>query len=147
MTTPTPVEAFKTYFDRDFIFGDGKDTVRDSDIQRAIDSAGLIFNSDLWDSATEINSAFQILTAHCLVKTREAGGGLDKGLGIGSTGSAPVSNKSAGSLNVSYTLPTEVTDNPALSDFLTTGYGRQYLQMLAPRLVGNMGNALSDTNP
>jgi hypothetical protein len=147
MTTPITVDDFKEYFDRDFVFGTGKETVRESDVQRAIDLAATIFNTSLWDSTAEINSAFMVLTAHCLVKAIEAGGGLEKGLGVASTGSAPVSSKSAGSLNVSYALPEEVTSNPILADFLTTGYGRQYLQMLAPRLVGNMASAESDTNP
>ena len=146
-TYPIDTDDFKAYFDRDFDYGTAKNTVRDSDITRAMSNAMMVFNNGLFDNDDEIENAFLILTAHCLVKLIGSGNGLYEGQGLGSNGSGPVSSKSGGGLSVSYSLPQQITEDPNLSDYLTTGYGRQYLAIIAPRLVGWMENIPGQTNP
>lgn len=145
--SPIVVSDFKSYYDRDFIYGTQKNTIRDKDITNAILMALSLFNPGLFEEALQA-TVFYPLVAHCLVKAINAGGGLDSiGQGIGSTGSGVVNNKSAGGMSVSYTIPTDLAEDPILNDLLTTGYGRQYLQVLVPNLIGNVGTAESTTNP
>ena len=148
MTAPIAVADFKTYFDRDFTFGTGKDTIRDADITKAIAEAYLLFNPGLFADVPSQAIAFEYLTAHLLVKSLMSTGGIiQQGQGVNSTGSFPISSKGAGPLNVSYGLPEDVVNNPALAQYLTTGYGVHYLNIVMPNLIGNFGSAQSDTNP
>lgn len=148
MTAPIAATDFKSYFDRDFIYGTDMTTVRDVDINNAISRANMFFNDSLWNSSDDIQSAFLLLTAHFLVRALDAGGGLNLlGAGSRSTGSGPVTQKSAGGMNVSYSLPAELIENPMLNDLMTTGYGKLYLQLVVPNLIGNFGTAYGRTNP
>ena len=65
MTPPIDVEDFQGYFDRDFVYGEAINTVREKDIQRAINEASLNFNESLFgtedldsDHNTEQDIAF-----------------------------------------------------------------------------------------
>jgi hypothetical protein len=149
MAAPTPIESFKAYFDRDFEYGTDKKDVRDKDISKAIDQANLVFNAALWADSASAAIAFKFLTAHYLVKDIQMAGGLNAaaGQGINSTPSFPINSKSAGQLSVSYTLPAEMADSAVLSQYLTTGYGMKYLQLLMPNLIGNVANAAEMTKP
>lgn len=148
MVTPITVEDFKTRFDRDFLFGTTIDTVRDQDIEVAFSQGTMNFNEGLFDS-DEIEEAFSLISAHCLVKLVTAGGGLKSsaGGGIKSSGSGAVASKSAGPLSVSYSLPGSLVNDPILSDLMTTGYGKMYLQILIPRLIGNVVSIKGATLP
>jgi hypothetical protein len=139
-TEPISVAGFKTYFDRDFTFGTALTTVRDVDIQKAIDEALALFNDSVWDSDAQEVIAFYNLTAHCLVKIMTSGG-------ANSTGSFAISNKSAGPLSVGYQIPQDLANNPILSLYLTTQFGLKYVQLLAPNLIGNMGTVEGITLP
>lgn len=141
------VSEFKTYYDRDFIYGTEIDKVRDKDIQAALDNAAMLQNSSIWDSAANAKTAFYLLTAHCLCKIVDSGGGLDQGRGLRSTGKSPIASKGVGGMNISYSLPADLAENPILNDLMTTGYGKMYLQLLTPRLVGNMVSIQGGTNP
>ena len=147
MTAPISASNFKTYFDRDFTFGTAKNTVRDSDITRAIAEAGALFNPGLWTAGVDLEISYEFLTAHCLVMNIIAAGGLDKqGNGPGSTGTFAISSKSAGPASIGYALP-DITANPILNQFLTTKYGQRYLEMLMPNLVGNAAAITGGTQP
>jgi hypothetical protein len=149
MTAPIDKDDFKTYFDRDFTFGESKLTIRDSDIDRAIAEAGALFNRALgWVVGTDLEIAYNFLTAHCLVTNIIAAGGIDKqGKGTGSTGTFAINSKSAGPLSVGYALPQELVDNPVLSQFMTTKYGQRYLELLIPKIAGNFMIAGGGTQP
>jgi hypothetical protein len=148
MTPPIAVADFQAYYDRDFVFGTQMNTVRTQDMQNAINRANMLFNPGLWDSAADAITAFQPLTAHCLVKALEAGGGLEReGAGVKSTGSGIVLSKNAGPMSVNYALPESLINNPICSDLMTTGYGKMYLQLVVPRLLGNVRVVRSDVNP
>ena len=141
------IEDFKDYYDRDFIYGTDISTIRDKDIQAALDNAGMLQNTSLWNSSADAKTALYLLSAHCLCKLIDAGGGLAVGDGLKSTGKSPIGSKGAGGMNISYTLPTSLADDPILSDMMTTGYGKMYLQLLVPKLVGNMLGIYGGTNP
>lgn len=148
-TPPITVSDFKSYFTREFIYGITPDTVLDGDIERAINESTLVFNSNLWIVPEEQIIAYQYLTAHFLVLNIRTAGGLSdpvSGKGITSTGSGTISSKSVGSVSVGYSLPSFITNSSALSGFLKTEFGIKYLQLLAPRLVGNVSIVDSGSN-
>lgn len=129
--------GFKTQFDRDFIFGKGKDTVRDSDITRGFNEATALFNAALWDSQ-ELPIAFYYASAHFMVLDVQAAGGLSalpQGLGTENRNTGAISAKSVGQLSITYGIPQNLIENPVLGQFMETSYGRRYLQMMAPRLI------------
>lgn len=145
---PITVAEFKDCFDRDFTFGTSIADVRDKDIERALNEGVGLFNSDLWDTVDQKKAAYQYLAAHFLVINIKAAGGVKKtGRGINSTGSFPLSNKSAGPLSVGYAIPNDLADNPILAQFNKTEYGQKYLMLLQPQLVGYMDTVEGGTNP
>jgi len=140
-------DDFKTYFDREFAYGDGMDTVRNSDVIRALGEAGVIINPDLWDDVTAIGAlteykiAFLYLTAHILSKSIQAAGGLSArklGLGVRQTGDGVIESKAAAGLQVGYAQMNLARESPILSQFLETPFGKKYLEMLYPRLVARV---------
>lgn len=142
------VAEFKTFFDRDFTFGSAIENVRDSDIERAINTGVPLFNPGLFDDIATRKLAASYQAAHLLVIAVKAAGGLKKkGKGINSTGSFPIANKSAGPLSVGYAIPQDVIENPVLFQFTKTEYGMMYLQLVTPYLIGNIGIAGGDTQP
>jgi hypothetical protein len=154
MTAPITIAEFKTHFVRDFEYGTQPSadsvsvTIMDSDIQGGIDEANLLFNTELWPSVADQKTPFYQLAAHCMVRNIQSAGGTNQiGQGVVSTGTSPINSKSVGPVSVSYTLPDKIVNNPALSFYLTTNYGQKYLQMVMPRLVGNIAIAGGGTLP
>ena len=145
---------FKAQFSRDFVYGPGADKVTDLDIQKGLNAASSLFNPCLFDTAplgvaplitSESLLAYLYLSAHFLVTSVQAAGGLGKvGRGTFSQGEGNVSSKGAGGVNIGFSWPSSITDNPALFQLAKTTYGQMYLQMLMPRLVGNIGIALGE---
>lgn len=141
MTFPATVSDFKSEFDRDFIYGAGLDTIRDKDITRAMTEGNILFNVRLWSSTDESKLAFLYLSAHCLVLSVQAAGGLTpkpSGLGVTNRGAGITQSKSVGQVSINYAIPQSVVDDPVLNQFMRTDYGQRYLQLVAPRLVGNI---------
>ena len=141
------IAEFKAAFDRDFTYGSTMDTVRDADIERAINTSVPMFNPALFGATDMQKQAALYLAAHTLVLIVRGAGGIKKKNGLSSTGSLPISSKSAGPLSVGYSAPQEVLDNPALFQFMKTEYGQMYLQLLVPNLVGYIGIAGGGTQP
>lgn len=140
MSLPATVTDFKTQFDRDFIYGTGKETVRDSDITRALTEATSVFNSDLW-SSDELKPAFLYAAAHFLVLNVQMAGGLaaaPSGKGVDNHGGGVTQSKSVAQVNIAYAIAEKFQNDPILSQFLRTDYGQRYLQMVSTRLVGNV---------
>lgn len=135
-TQPTIAE-FKATFDRDFTYGTGKETVRDSDIQRALDGAATVFNPAIWDD-TEGKTAYEYLSAHFLVLNIQMAGGLTKKNGTQNRGGGITQSKGAGQVNVAYGIPPRILEDAVLNQFMRTDYGMRYLQLITPRLIGNM---------
>ena len=141
MTAPADVADFKDQFDRDFIYGDGKDSVRDIDIQRGLNEADSIFNPDIWVSAAEQKIAYLYASAHFMVMNIQMAGGLSakpKGLGVRNRGGGIIAGKSVGQVSVTNGMPDSIVNDPILNQFMRTDYGLRYLAILTPRLVGNI---------
>lgn len=141
MTPLAEISDFKAQFNREFQYGTNQNQVQDADIQRALNEAASWFNSSLWDDTLETIIAYCYCTAHIMVQNIRESGGLtaeNQGLGLDSRGESAVSSKSVGPASVTYILPPSITDSPILSQFLSTGFGKRYLYMLTPRIVGNM---------
>ncbi len=131
MVTPTVAE-FKAYFDRDFPYGSTSATVKDADIQKALDEAALYFNDTLFSEAA-ISIAYLYLTAHLMVMNLRA-----STQGIAGNYSWLESSKSVGSVSTSSEIPEAIKSNPILSALSKTNYGAKYLSMLLPALVGQI---------
>lgn len=138
MTPPVTVADFKTRFARDFIYGtDPSAAVTDGDVQNALDDATLIFNTAMWETGTELNTAYLMLTAHMLALNIQAAGGLGLSIGEQNAGGAPIAAQSVGSVSLTFDLPESWKSNPTVSPFLRTTYGIRYIQMAWPRMRGN----------
>ena len=158
-TPPATIAAFKNLFFRDFNYGDGPTTVMDRDIANALNTSVSLFNPPLFDTtlvgappsqASESLNAYLYLAAHFLVTALQAVGGLAGKAGAGSPGlnsqgEGVIGSKGGGGLQISYVWPTTITDNAALFQLTKTVYGQTYLQILMPRLVGNVGAVYGET--
>jgi len=151
-TPPATLADFKTRFNRDFKYGDGLDQVQDNDIQNAMSDAVPLFNPSLFSTA-DGKTAFLFAAAHFLVTNVQTAGGLETkttGQGFNNAPEEILSSKSVGGVNMGIVEPPDIIKrSPALYQFWTTGYGRRYIGMLVPRLVGPfgavMGRAEADT--
>ena len=140
-TPPTSVDEFKTRFDRDWPYGQGMDSVRDTDITRAMNDACMLFNSSVWTNTTELKAAFLLVAAHCLWVNLQMSGGLAaKGgqKGLRAQPGGPIQSKSVGSASVNYSLPPKLVNDPVLSGLMRSSYGAQYCQVFVPRKAGQM---------
>ncbi len=137
---PITVAEFKAQFNREFVYGPGLDTVQDADITRALNEAYIVWNPALWDT-DEAKIAYGYSTAHFMVLNIQSAGGLSSvnmGRGVNSHGGGVISAKGVGQVNVTYQVPDFVAQSPILSQFMKTDFGQSFLQLLTPRLVGNV---------
>lgn len=143
-TVPT-VAAFKSRFDRDFAFSSDqtdKSKVRDVDVTRGLMAAAINFNETLWPTQAIYAEAFMLLAAHFLCVNI-----LNSSQGLGSQATWLLNQKHVGSMSGSYAIPAMVKDDPFLSRMATTGYGAEYLGLLAPLLIGNVTAVAGFTHP
>jgi Putative Ig domain/Protein of unknown function (DUF4054) len=149
MSFPPSVSDFKAQFPstRVFLYGTGPGTVMDSDIQNALNIAYIDFNPGLWDTKTPIGNttegalALNYLAAHFLVVNVQGDGGLTsvpRGRAIKNQGSGIIESKSIGSVSVSMAILNLARESPILGPLLETSFGKIYLKLLYPRLVGNV---------
>lgn len=107
--------------------------IQDADIMRAFNEAKVNFNAALFGDDDTVKMVFLYLAAHYLViDLNNAMNPLAMGF-MGFTQS-----KSVGSVSESYAVPSFATNNALLSQLMLTGYGRKYLSLLQPYLVGNI---------
>jgi hypothetical protein len=149
-TPPATIAQFKAQFPRDFKYGSGLETVRNEDIQAALNLASTIFNPTLFDTSlvglvpnqtSEALMCYLNASAHFLVLSLQAAGGLSaisRYQGPNSQGTGVVTNKGVGGVSIGYEWPSAITDNPALYQLTQTAYGQTYLQVAMLKLVGNV---------
>lgn len=107
--------------------------VQDSDILRAFAEAKINFNPDFFKDDETAIMVFCYLAAHYLIiDLNNASNPLALGF-IGFTQS-----KSVGSVSESYGIPQWMLSNQILSAYVQTGYGRKYLSLIQPYLIGNV---------
>lgn len=90
-------------------------------------------------TVSEATIAYCYLTAHLMVLSLQNSGGLGAPLsyeGAGSSGGGIVQAKTVGSVSLTYALPDFVSKSPTLAQYMRTGYGQKYLQMVAPKIPG-----------
>ncbi len=107
--------------------------IQDSDILRAFNEAKVNFNAALFGDDDTVKMVFLYLAAHYLVI--DLNNAMNP-LGLGFMGL--VQSKSVGSVSESYALPQWMLNNAILSQYAITGYGRKYLSLIQPYLVGNI---------
>jgi hypothetical protein len=143
-TTPT-VADFKARFDRDFSYATDqtdKSKVRDVDVTRGINSAGINFNPAIWPDQATFAEAFLLLAAHFLCVNI-----LNSSQGLGSQSTWLMNQKHVSSMSGSYAIPEQVKEDMFLSRLATTGYGSEYLFLLAPLLIGNFQSVAGFSHP
>lgn len=107
--------------------------IQDADIMRAFKEANVNFNAGLFGADDTTKMVFLYLAAHYLViDLNNAMNPLAMGF-MGFTQS-----KSVGSISESYAVPQWMLNNAILSQYVQTGYGRKYLSLIQPYLVGNI---------
>lgn len=107
--------------------------ISDDDIMRAFKEANVNFNAGLFGDDDTIKMVFLYLAAHYLVIDLN---NAQNPLGLGFMGFTQ--SKSVGSVSESYAAPQWMLNNAILSQYAQTGYGRKYLSLIQPYLVGNI---------
>ena len=136
------VADFKLYFVNDFPYGDDDGQVPDTEISRAMDEAKFNLNSAFASTQEQFNILFFYMTAHYLVMDIRAA----------SQGSSGVyswveSSKSVGSVTQGFSVPQRIMDSPSLAMLTNTMYGGKYLQLILPRIVGQILPICGSTRP
>lgn len=113
--------------------------VSDKDITNAFAEACVSFNSSLFSDPDDVKLAYLYLAAHYLVNDLNAGGAE-------SAGGAPVASRSVGNVSESYSIPQWQLDNPIYSFYTKSSYGLKYLNLVLPRLTGNIATVAGATS-
>jgi hypothetical protein len=140
-TQPT-VSDFKAYFTRDFPYGTTQDMVLDSDITKSIAEAQFNINEGLFADQSEYLMGFMYLTAHFLVMDLRAAS-----QGISGSYSWMTTSKSVGSVSEGIEVPDFIKNNPTIFMYSKTPYGAKYINLLIPRIIGNMFSVFGNTKP
>lgn len=126
-TLPTDTDNWQLY-------NDSVDNyIQDSDILRAFNEAKINFNANLFSDDDTIKMVFLYLAAHYLVVDLN---NAQNPLAMGFMGFTQ--SKSVGSVSESYGIPQWMLNNQVLSAYAQTGYGRKYLSLIQPYLIGNI---------
>lgn len=141
-TNPT-IEDFKTYWVRDFPYGnDPATSVTDADIAKAYGQVNVNFNPALWADQAAYNIGYLLLAAHWLV--------IDLRMasqGVSGQYSWLQASKSVGNVSESFQIPQRILDNPEYAMLSKTNYGAKYLMLVLPQLTGQMFNVFGSTRP
>lgn len=143
--SPT-VADFKSRFDRDFPFCTDDQTdlkrVRDVDVTRAFEQAGLNSNPALFETQAQYTEAMLLLSAHYLVTNL-----LSAAQGVRGAGTWLIASKSAGNMSESYTIPPRIARSPFMAALSKTSYGFTYVNMIVPLMRGNVAAFKRDASP
>lgn len=130
------IEDFKELFP-EFPYAPSNPTdenfINDGMIIRAFAEAKVNFRADLFEDDETAKLLFLYLSAHYLVI--DLNNAMNP-LALGFNGFTQ--SKSVGSVSESYGIPQWIMNNPFLSSFAQTGYGRKYISLIQPYLVGNI---------
>ena len=136
------VSEFKTFFAKDFVYGNEDGQVSDADITRAIAEAKMNFNENLFDDEEDKKMIYLYLTAYYLVVDRN---------NINTQGSSNngglLTYRQVRNVAESFKVPKWIEENPMFSQFAQNGYGLKYLNMIYPYLVGPVGIVKGATLP
>lgn len=137
------IENFKAYFFRDFPYGtDPSTSVLDADISKAFGQTNVNINQALFSSQEDFNIGYLLLAAHWLVIDLRM-----SSQGLSGAYSWVTTSKSVGSVSESFQIPERILENPEFAMLSQTNYGAKFLQLLLPRLTGQMFNVFGSTRP
>lgn len=122
---PTVTEDWKVYN------GNVLNYTQDSDILNAIAEASVNFNQGLFGDCCTAKLVFLYLVAFYLTLDFQNAMAPMGGGGI-------VQSKSVGSVSESYAIPQWMLNNPSYSMYAVNGYGRKYLSLIRPYLLGTI---------
>ncbi len=107
--------------------------IQKSDIERAFLEAKVNFNPNLFSDDNTAEMVFYYLAAHYLIidLTNRQNPFLMGYKGL-------TQSKSVGSVSESYAIPQWMMNNQVLGTYAQTGYGRKYLSLIQPYLIGNI---------
>lgn len=105
--------------------------ISDLDITNAYAESCVTFNDTLFTDNDDIKLGYLYLAAHYLVHDLNAGG-------IQSVTGGFANSRSVGNVSESYSIPQWQLDDPVFGFYAKTSYGSKYLNMILPRLRGNM---------
>lgn len=133
---PPTVAQFQAQFYRDFPYpADPTSTagVNPTDIQNAINMAGINFNTGVWPTQAVFWSMWNLLAAHYLVTNL-----LNSSQGLAGQFSWLTTHKNVDSVQESFSVPDFVHDNAEWAAVSKTRYGAQYITFLMPYVRGTM---------
>lgn len=113
--------------------------VSDLDITHAYAESDLTFNTSLFTSDDNMVLAYLYLSAHYLVNDLNAGG-------IDSNPTGIVNSKSVGNVSEGYAIPEWQLKSSVYSFYTKSSYGLKYLNMVIPRIKGNVASIAGATN-
>lgn len=119
-----------------------EDYVLDLDITKAFTESKQMFNQALFVSDETVELGYLYLSAHFLaydLRTSKQG--------VNSLGSFNTERRRVGNVEEQYYIPKKLVDNPIYSFYTKTGYGMKYLNMVLPKLTGNMALLEGTTTP
>ena len=116
------------------LYADSEDNyVTDNLISEAFGEAQVNFNPELFPDCNTVNRLFYYLAAHYLVIDLN---NAENPFSLGFNGFTQ--SKSVGSVSESFGVPQWMLNDPILSGYAQTGFGRKYLSLLQPYLIGNI---------
>lgn len=133
--TPPTIAAFKAQFVRDFPYAPPQDLtnldyVIDADIQSAINEGQLSINDDSMYGANT-TQIFLYLAAHLLTENIR-----NSMQGLTSQAKFALESSSVGGVAISNAIPESFKSNPIFAGYLTTGYGKKFLNLVYPYTIG-----------
>ena len=133
---PVPAD-FKAQYYRDFPFSKGDatsvDFVQDTDIQQALNLAGINFNEAFWSTQAVFTQMFCMLAAHYLVVNFQ-----NSATGLGGSAGWLTQHQSVDAVQNTYQIPKEILAWPEFATISKTRYGQQYIGMCLPYIRGQM---------
>ncbi len=129
------ITDFQNFFVRDFPYGtDVTTTVTTNDIGSAYSSVNAFsLNQGLYSNQASYTLGYLYMAAHFLVQNLRA-----SSQGINGQFNWLQQSKGAGSVNEAFAIPERVLHSPMWSMFTKTNYGMMFLQLISPRLIGNI---------
>ena len=134
---PTTAD-FKAFFMRDFPYAptddDGNiDLIGGADITRAINEGLLTFSEGLYGTEAQSTNAFMYLAAFHLVENLKM-----SAKGLAALAQFPIESSSVGGVSNSFAIPEKYKNHPVLSQYLSNAYGKKFIELTLPYLVGNI---------
>lgn len=137
------VAQLQNFFFRDFPFGtDPDNNVVIQDVVNAMLETNVQLNQRLFVKPSSYNLGYLYMTAHFMAENIVNGQ-----QGVNGQYNYLQASKGGGGISESFAIPQKILDNPQLSMFSKTTYGKKYLALVLPMLTGVMFSVRGHTKP